>query len=139
MPTSIQDHAVSGLTLDLYKAFNRLPRAVGHALFCAVGLQGWSTAYHALLNAFVRTFQFSIPFLPRFSLHYRLPRRRPAQSSCCSFRGVGGGTLQLLRPRPSLKIPGNLYIRLRPLYDLLGHRLSSQRSCLLYARVCKGF
>ena len=61
----LQQHTVSGLTLDLYKAFNRLPRVLGHALFSALGLQGWSSAYHALLDALVRTFKSCSAFSPK--------------------------------------------------------------------------
>ena len=48
---------VSGVTMDLLKAFNTLPRAVGHALYSALGLAAFSVGYHKLLESFQRTFK----------------------------------------------------------------------------------
>ena len=48
---------VSGVTMDLLKAFNTLPRMVGRALYSALGLEGFSFGYHQLLESFERTFK----------------------------------------------------------------------------------
>ena len=51
----LQNTPIAGLTLDLLKAFNALPRQVGHALLTTLGFFEFSRSYHSLLNRFDRT------------------------------------------------------------------------------------
>ena len=51
----LQNTPIAGLTLDLLKAFNTLPRQVGHALLTTLGFFEFSRSYHSLLNRFDRT------------------------------------------------------------------------------------
>ena len=88
----LQQRPTAGLTLDLVKAFNTLPRPLGHGLLSALGLGEFSRSYHCLLDSLERFFKVRWGFaFANFPVHHRLPGRRPLRANLhASFRlGLG--------------------------------------------------